>query len=146
MFCLFCYRSCLTFSTMVGTETPSGHPLRMRPGPTEKQQSVSFASGLENTTAAANSSFIFIYFIWFNLCHYCPCHTLLLLTLSVLVSFHFPFVFCCHSNVMLLLVCFVWWRIFIRNCYSFYCPLLIVSVLLFHFLYILFHSSDIPFC
>ena len=51
---------------MVGTETPSGHPLRMRPGPTDKQQSVSFASGLETTTAAANSSFIFIYFISFD--------------------------------------------------------------------------------
>ena len=43
----FCYRSCLTFLTMVGTESPSGHPLRMRPGPTDKQQSECLPSDLE---------------------------------------------------------------------------------------------------
>ena len=32
---------------MVGTESPSGHPRRMRPGPTDKQQSECLPSDLE---------------------------------------------------------------------------------------------------
>ena len=53
------------------------------------------------------------------------------LIVTLLVSFHFQIFFL--SNCKLSLVCIVWGRIFVRNRNAFYCPSLVVIVLLLYF-------------